>query len=155
MRLAIPVLAAFALAAVTASAWGLAAPVRLSAADHSVTIFDTPAPPYRPINDETGTWGFAPSHIDAVVGEKITFVNPATNTQPHTVTSLAFTQVNGNSTDVKAGTMFDSSPNGRDSRLPVGQSFVLDTSTLPAGQYVYYCSAHPWMVGTFTLTAAS
>ena len=32
-----------------------------------------------------------------------------------------------------------------------GSSFVLDTSTLDAGQYVYYCTIHPWMVGTFTV----
>src|SRR6476659_6784742 len=102
MRVALRTLAAFTLAITTLSAWSLANPLHMTAEDHTVTIVDTSSPPYRPISPETGTWGYAPSHIDVVKGEKITFVNPSTNTQAHTVTSLEFKSVNGNATNVIA-----------------------------------------------------
>ena len=151
MRTLIRSMVAVVLAGGLLSGWSTLPLSGVGAADHLVTMFDTPSPPYRPIDAETGTWGYGPAHIDVVKGEKITFVNPTTNTQPHTVTSLKFS--NTPTLTVEAGTFFDSSPGGRESRMAIGTSFVVDTSTLDAAQYTYYCSAHPWMVGTFTVTA--
>lgn len=38
------------------------------------------------------------------------------------------------------------------SLLQPGSEFNLDTSELDAGQYTYYCTLHPWMVGAFTVS---
>jgi plastocyanin len=120
-----------------------------------VTIFDSNSPPYNPIDGTTGGWGYAPNHVIVTQGQQIVFDNPASNFQPHTVTSLVFSQGDGgNSTNVVAGTLFDSSPTRAD-RLAPGTSWTLDTSNLKPGQYEYYCSAHPWMLGSFTVLPAS
>jgi plastocyanin len=120
-----------------------------------VTFFDSNSPPYNPLDADTGAWGFAPSHLTVTQGQQIVFDNPSTNFQPHSVSSLLFSaDSGGNQNNVVAGTLFNSSPTRAD-RLPPGSSWTLDTSTLKPGQYEFFCSAHPWMVGTFTLLAAS
>jgi len=81
------------------------------------------------------------------------FDNPAGNNFPHTVTSITWT---GQAPDrtLASGQAFNSSPTRADYIMP-GSSYILDTSTLMPGQYLYYCAIHPWMVGTFTVTPAS
>lgn len=156
MRILVRSFAALVLAALMFSGWSALAQPRAGAANNEVTIYDTTSPPYRPLDGETGTWGYGPSHLTVTQGDQIVFNNPSTNTQAHTVTSLAFSSgSDGNFTNVAIGTEFDSSPGGRDARLAPGTSWTLDTSTLTPGQYVYFCAAHPWMVGTFTLLAPS
>lgn len=156
MRVLGRLLASFILAGFMASGWIALAQPLAGASDHRVTIYDTTSPPYRPLDPETGFWGFGPSHITVVQGDKIVFDNPSTNSQPHTVTSLVFSQGdNGNFTNVAAGTLFDSSPGDRDTRIAPGSSWTLDTSTLQPGQFQYYCSAHPWALGSFTVLATS
>lgn len=85
-------------------------------------------------------------------GEKITFDNPAGNNRPHTVTSITWSGTAPTRT-LESGTKFDSSPT-LEMRITPGNSFTLDTTDLDAGNYVYYCTLHPWMVGTFTVTPA-
>ena len=154
MRVLVRFLASLTLAGFMASGWVMLAQPLAGASDRHVTIYDTTSQPYRPLDGETGTWGYGPTHITVVQGDKIVFDNPSTNAQPHTVTSLAFSQGDsGNFTNVAAGTLFDSSPGGRDARMAPGTSWTLDTSTLQAGQYEYFCSAHPWMLGAITVLA--
>ncbi|MFN3654208.1 MAG: plastocyanin/azurin family copper-binding protein [Candidatus Nitrosotenuis sp.] len=52
----------------------------------------------------------------------------------HTVTSAA-----------DGGATFDSS------LISAGSTYRLDTSTLPAGTYDYFCIVHPWMTASFVL----
>lgn len=117
-----------------------------------VIMFDSNAS-FTAGNDYLGAWGFMPAHLTVTQGEQIEFDNPAGNNFPHTVTSITW---NGQAPDrsLTSGQLFTSSPT-RDDYIMPGAAFVLDTSTLMPGQYVYYCVIHPWMVGTFTLTPAS
>lgn len=98
-----------------------------------------------------GEWGFMPGHLTVTKGESIEFVNPATNARPHTVTSITWSGTAPTRT-LESGAKFDSSPT-RDALVMPGMSFTLDTSTLDTGNYMFYCTLHPWMVGTFTLVA--
>jgi len=100
-------------------------------------------------NEYLGGWGYAPAHVMVQQGEPIEFDNPAGNFFPHTVVSISWS---GTAQDrsLASGQQFNSSPT-REQYITPGGSWVLDTSTLDAGQYVYYCSIHPWMVGTFTV----
>ena len=45
-----------------------------------------------------------------------------------------------------AGAKFNPSPT-REELVTPGNSWTLDTSTLDARNYAYYCRIHPWMVG--------
>ncbi|MHB8574774.1 MAG: cupredoxin domain-containing protein [Dehalococcoidia bacterium] len=108
---------------------------------------------FTPGNDFLGNWGFAPGHVAVHQGETIEFDNSAGNAFPHTVTSITWTGAAPDRTLV-SGDTFNSSPTKADYVMP-GSSWVLDTSTLDPGQYVYYCAIHPWMVGTFTVEPAS
>lgn len=107
---------------------------------------------FAPGDVDTGMWTYTPNHIDVVKGEPIEFVNPAGNARPHTVTSISASGPVPTRT-LASGMLFDSSPTREDFISP-GSTWTLDTSTLDAGQYTYYCTIHPWMVGTFTLTPA-
>jgi hypothetical protein len=49
------------------------------------------------------------------------------------------------------GAAFDSSPTREEVLMP-GSSWSLDTSSLEAAQYLYYCWLHPWMVGSITVS---
>src|SRR5207249_4883363 len=77
---------------------------------------------------------------------------PAGNTYPHTVTSITWTGMAPTRT-LTSGLLFDSSPTREQYLLP-GDSFTLDTTTLDPGQYLYYCTLHPWMVGSITVAPA-
>ncbi|HZU78040.1 MAG TPA: plastocyanin/azurin family copper-binding protein [Dehalococcoidia bacterium] len=115
-----------------------------------VVIVDSNAT-FSPANEYLGQWGFAPSHVTVTQGEPIEFDNPAGNFFPHTVTSITWSG-SPTSRTLTVGAAFNSSPTN-DAFLTPGTSFTLDTSTLQPGQYLYFCSIHPWMVGTITVTA--
>ena len=107
---------------------------------------------FQPGDPGTGLWGFSPAHITVMQGEQIVFDNPASNFRPHTVTSISWSGM-APTRVLESGTQFDSSPT-REMLVQVGQSWTLDTTNLGPAHYVYYCTLHPWMVGTFTVTAA-
>jgi plastocyanin len=152
MRLAtrsvlIPVLAAVA----AAIGLGALAQGRAIAYNARVEIIDNDAS-FRPAGGPgIGLWGFGPDHIAVTQGDPIVFDNPAGNRQSHTVTSLSWTGSSPYRT-LDAGAKFDSSPT-KDQAIAPGNSWTLDTSTLDPGQYTFYCTIHPWMVGTFTVSA--
>ncbi len=101
--------------------------------------------------EKEGYWGFGPQHIDVHQGDQIQFDNPTSNNFPHTVTSSSWggTPV---ARTLDSGLKFNSSPTREESITP-GGSWLLDTSTLTPGQYLYYCTIHPWMVGTLSVEA--
>ena len=103
-------------------------------------------------NPAEGEWGYAPQHIAVPQGTQVEFDNPASNNYPHTVTSLAWSGIAPDRT-LTSGTQFNSSPT-KDAYIMPGGSFVLDTTTLDPGQYDFYCTIHPWMVGTLTVEPA-
>ena len=84
-----------------------------------------------------GTPDYDPDELTVKKGETILVDN--VDTMPHTVT-------NGESgSDPTSGKLFDTSIiNG-------GDSAELDTSTIDAGTYPYYCMVHPYMTGTLTV----
>jgi plastocyanin len=116
-----------------------------------VTIIQNDAQ-FSPADAEgVGQWSYAPDHLAVMQGEQIEFDNPATNSFPHTVTSITWTGMAPART-LASGQAFDSSPT-RETYIQPGQSWTLDTSTLMPGQYLYYCTIHPWMAGSFTVLA--
>jgi plastocyanin len=153
MRLASRTVLASVLFALTA-AIGLGAIVhgRAIAYNARVEMTDNDAA-FRPAGGPgIGLWGYGPDHIAVTQGDQIIFDNPAGNKQSHTITSLSWTGTSPyRSLDV--GAKFDSSPT-KDQAIAPGNSWTLDTTTLDPGQYTYYCTIHPWMVGTFTVSAA-
>lgn len=98
-----------------------------------------------------GAWGFGPEHVQVTQGEPIEFDSSSSNNYPHTVTSITWSGTPNDRTLI-SGAAFNSTPSA-DMRLMPGSSFTLDTSSLNPGQYVYYCTIHPWMVGTISVTA--
>jgi plastocyanin len=128
-----------------------------------VTIFDNNAPTPPAVDPQQAFWGFGPHTILVRQGDTIVFTNPSTNFHPHTVTSLE--RIGGPfptppcptgeqlpcHTVVATGTRFDSSPT-QDALLTPGRPFTLDTSSLPPGNYPYFCKLHPWMVAELTVT---
>ena len=84
-----------------------------------------------------GTPDYDPDELTVKKGETILVDN--VDTMPHTVT-------NGKSgSDPTSGKIFDTSIiNG-------GDSAEMDTSTIDAGTYPYYCMVHPYMTGSLTI----
>ena len=84
-----------------------------------------------------GTPDYDPDELTVKKGETILVDN--VDTMPHTVT-------NGKSgSDPTSGKIFDTSIiNG-------GDSAEMDTSTIDAGTYPYYCMVHPYMTGSLTV----
>ncbi len=118
-----------------------------------VAMFDSPVN-FTPGNEYEGSWGFTPAHLAVHQGEQIEFDNPVGNNYPHTVTSITWSAGPPPHRQLTVGAAFDSSPTP-DQYLMPGGSFVLDTSTLDPGQYLYYCTIHPWMVGSITVEPAA
>jgi len=116
-----------------------------------VTMYDNDSPYPGSFDPGQGWWSYAPNHIEVVQGEPIVFQNPASNFQRHTVTSLERVGGSFDNTMVP-GTKFDSTPNAA-SVIAIGSSWTLDTSTLTPANYYYYCRFHPWMLGSFSVTA--
>lgn len=75
-------------------------------------------------------FAYAPANITVTQGTKIRFTNA--DSAGHTVT-------------VDTGDAFDSG------LLATGESYILDTSTLSAGEYLYHCTLHPFMKGSLTV----
>jgi len=80
---------------------------------------------------------YAPTELSVKKGEAVTVVND--DNAPHTATS-------GNGPE-DAGQAFDTG------LIMAGASGTIDTSTLEAGEYPYFCTVHPFMKGTLTVTA--
>lgn len=123
--------------------------VRAQAATRHVTIIDNGGS-FAPGDAATGEWGYAPQHLSVKKGETIRFSNPASNTRPHTVTSITWGGTNFERT-LESGARFNSSPDAASLLMP-GSEFTLDTSDMDAGQYSFYCTLHPWMLGSFTVS---
>ena len=112
----------------------------------TVTIIDNDAPAVNQgIDMGQGYWGYGPSLVHVKKGEQVLFNNPGTNKRPHSITSITLggTPFENN---LVAGGKFDSSPT-REALVTPGNAWTLDTSSLDAGNYAYYCRIHPWMVG--------
>jgi plastocyanin len=131
---------------------GVRAHNQAGAATPRVGIVDNDGSNPPPNLEATGYWGFFPHHITVTKGESITFDNPAGNFRPHTVTSITWEGTAPTRT-LASGARFDSSPT-REMLVMPGSSFTLDTTDLEPANYLYYCTLHPWMVGTFTVVAA-
>ena len=117
-----------------------------------VTIYDSNVN-FTAGNPAEGEWGFAPMHLAVPQGAQVEFDNPTSNSFPHTVTSIAWSGTAPDRT-LASGTQFNSSPT-KDAYIMPGGSWTLDTSTLDPGQYDFYCTIHPWMVGTLTVEPAA
>jgi plastocyanin len=76
---------------------------------------------------------YEPAIIEANKGEAIEWTN--LDNVPHTVTSFA-----------DDGQSFDSS------LIMTDQKYVLDTSDLTESEYDYFCTLHPFMIASFTLS---
>jgi plastocyanin len=127
-------------------------PAAPAAADsQQVTIVDNEGrTPNQGIDAITGDWGFAPMHIAVTKGDMITFVNPDTNKRNHDVVAITRTGSAASPT-LEAGTPFTSGSDQASLLKPDGSSWQLDTSTLDPGHYSYFCSLHPWMLGSITV----
>ena len=116
----------------------------------TVTMIDNDAPAVNQgIDMGQAYWGYGPQLVHVKKGEQITFMNPASNKRPHSVTSISLGGMPFENSLV-AGGKFDSSPT-REALVTPGNSWTLDTATLDAGNYAYYCRIHPWMVGQVTV----
>jgi plastocyanin len=118
-----------------------------------VVLYDNDAPGQPPGNPGRGFWGFGPQHLTVTQGDQVTFVMAQTNTSSHTVTSLSWSGT-PTSRVLESGSQFNSSPTAQD-YLKAGATWNLDTTSLSPNQYIFYCSIHPWEIGTLTVTAAS
>lgn len=144
----------FALVSAFALAVGVAVSVNAAPAtaySPMVTMLDNDAPPVsQGIDPGQAYWGYGPQLVHVKKGEQVTFVNPASNKRPHSVTSISLGAGPFEDGTLKAGARFDSSPT-RETLVTPGNSWVLDTATIDAGNYAYYCRIHPWMVGQITV----
>jgi plastocyanin len=140
--------AAAALALTASTSLGLAPSA--SADEIMIMIVDMEAPGV-PGNPEQGSWGFSPFHVNAVKGDTIMFMQGENAFRPHTVTSITWSG-QAPTRELASAKTFDSSPSQAE-YLQKGMSWTLDTSALDPGQLLYYCTIHPWMVGTISLAA--
>ena len=122
------------------------------AAEIMVNIVDMEAPGVAG-NPAQGAWGYSPFHVDAVKGDTIMFMQSENAFRPHTVTSVTWSG-QAPTRELQSAKNFDSSPSQAE-YLQKGMSWTLDTATLEPGHHLYYCTLHPWMVGTISLAAAA
>ena len=80
---------------------------------------------------------YAPDTLTVTKGEVITVTND--DTVPHTATSGDGPQ------DPNSAKLFDTSI------IMAGETGQIDTASLEAGNYAYYCTVHPFMKGTITV----
>ena len=80
---------------------------------------------------------YAPDALTVTKGDLITVTND--DTVPHTVTSGDGPQ------DPNSARLFDTSI------IMAGETGQIDTASLEAGNYAYYCTVHPFMKGTITV----
>jgi plastocyanin len=145
-------MAGVALALAGVSAWGNSRTAE--AGTPRVVIVDNDSKiGQQGFDEDAGYFAFTPSHLEVEKGTKVVFDNPAGNFRPHDIVSL---ERDGGSFDNKlvAGAKFASSPT-RESVITPGNQWVLDTAEIPVGHYAYYCSIHPWMVGSLTVSEPS
>lgn len=83
----------------------------------------------KTINVDIKNFAYSPTTINVSKGDKVVFTNK--DTAPHDVTADDGEFVSA--------------------RLATDQSYTLDTSTIAAGNYQFYCSIHPEMRGTLNI----
>ncbi|TVP40136.1 cupredoxin domain-containing protein [Candidatus Nitrosocosmicus arcticus] len=84
-----------------------------------------------------GNPAYAPDTLTVTKGDVITVSND--DTVPHTATSGEGPQ------DPNAAKLFDTSI------IMAGDTAQIDTASLEAGDYAYYCTVHPFMTGSITV----
>lgn len=149
MRVLRPLCLAVGLVLTLGVVWAADA-TRAIAYSPTVTMIDNDAPtPNQGIDMGQAYWGYGPQLVHVKKGEQVLFNNPASNKRPHSVTSISLGGMPFEN-NLVAGAKFDSSPT-RETLVTPGNSWTLDTSTIDAGNYAYYCRIHPWMVGQITV----
>jgi plastocyanin len=88
-------------------------------------------------SDQNSGRSFDPNEITVAIGTTVVWTNG--DTASHTVTS-------GNPGDSDAGSVFDSA-----GLIPPGEAFEHTFDT--AGEFPYFCQAHPWTTGKVIVTA--
>jgi plastocyanin len=84
-----------------------------------------------------GNPSYEPDPLTITAGDTVEVSNQ--DTVPHTVTSGTGPE------DAESGSQFDTSI------IDAGATAQVDTASLAAGDYPYYCSVHPYMLGTMTV----
>jgi cytochrome c oxidase subunit II len=84
-----------------------------------------------------GNPAYEPDPLTVTAGDTVEVSNQ--DTVPHTVTSGTGPE------DAESGSQFDTSI------IDAGATAQVDTASLAAGDYPYYCSVHPYMLGTMTV----
>lgn len=84
-----------------------------------------------------GNPAYEPDPLTVTAGDTVEVSNQ--DTVPHTVTSGTGLE------DAESGSQFDTSI------IDAGATAQVDTASLAAGDYPYYCSVHPYMLGTMTV----
>ena len=84
-----------------------------------------------------GNPSYEPDPLTITAGDAVEVSNQ--DTVPHTVTSGTGPE------DAESGSQFDTSI------IDAGATAQVDTASLAAGDYPYYCSVHPYMLGTMTV----
>ena len=84
-----------------------------------------------------GNPAYEPDPLTITAGDAVEVSNQ--DTVPHTVTSGTGPE------DAESGSQFDTSI------IDAGATAQVDTASLAAGDYPYYCSVHPYMLGTMTV----
>jgi len=84
-----------------------------------------------------GNPAYEPDPLTVTAGDTVEVSNQ--DTVPHTVTSGTGPE------DAESGSQFDTSI------MDAGATVQVDTTSLAAGDYPYYCAVHPYMLGTMTV----
>jgi cytochrome c oxidase subunit II len=84
-----------------------------------------------------GNPAYDPDPVTVAAGDVIEVSNQ--DSVPHTATSGTGPE------DAESGSLFDTSI------MDAGATAQIDTANLAAGDYPYYCSVHPYMLGTMTV----
>ncbi|MGA9934741.1 MAG: plastocyanin/azurin family copper-binding protein [Nitrososphaeraceae archaeon] len=85
-----------------------------------------------------GNPSYEPDPLTITAGDTVEVSNQ--DTVPHTVTSGTGPE------DAESGSQFDTSI------IDAGATAQVDTASLAAGDYPYYCSVHPYMLGTLKVS---
>lgn len=156
MAFPVRVLAAAAVFGVVAGGVAVNASGNATAAQARVVLYDNDgALPSQggAVDFWAGQYEFTPQHVTVMKGEQVVFDNPSSNKRPHDILSIS-NSGNATAPQLEAGTKFTSGTN-REAWLMPGSSWTLDTSTVDPGHYSYFCSLHPWMVGSITVLPAA
>ena len=151
MRIRVPLIVASAVIGAAVAGVAVSAPNGATAATPRVQINDNDGPlaSQGSIDYWTGHWSFAPQHVTVMKGEAVIFDNPAGNFRPHNVVSISNSGM-ATAPVLESGAKFTSGL-ANESWLRPGSTWTLDTNAVDAGHYSYFCSLHPWMVGSITV----